>query len=80
VRFVVIAGSVRSSRLGIRAARFVERSLASRGHEIALVDPMDVQLPLLDRPGCLARFTRFATEFAWYAAALKEARRAGVPF
>jgi hypothetical protein len=25
------------------------------------------------------RFTRFAVEFEWYAAALKEARRAGVP-
>lgn len=49
MKFVVIAGSVRTDRLGIRAARFAERSLASRGHEVTLVDPLEIQLPLLDR-------------------------------
>ncbi|HJR59428.1 MAG TPA: NAD(P)H-dependent oxidoreductase [Vicinamibacterales bacterium] len=49
MKFAVIAGSVRSDRQGIKAARFVERSLAARGHEVALVDPVEVPLPLLDR-------------------------------
>jgi NAD(P)H-dependent FMN reductase len=46
---VVLLGSVRSDRAGIRAARFVERMLSARGHTVSLVDPVDVQLPLLDR-------------------------------
>jgi NAD(P)H-dependent FMN reductase len=49
MRFVVIAGSVRSDRQGIKAARFVERSLAARGHEVSLIDPVEIRLPLLDR-------------------------------
>jgi NAD(P)H-dependent FMN reductase len=46
---VVIYGSVRSERQGIRAARFVTRRLAARGHAATLVDPLDLALPLLDR-------------------------------
>jgi NAD(P)H-dependent FMN reductase len=49
MQFVVIAGSVRSDRQGIKAARFVERSLAARGHDVALIDPVVYCLPLLDR-------------------------------
>jgi NAD(P)H-dependent FMN reductase len=49
LKFVVMAGSVRSDRQGIKAARFVERSLIARGHEVTLVDPAELQLPLLDR-------------------------------
>jgi NAD(P)H-dependent FMN reductase len=45
----VIYGSVRSGRQGIKAARFVERQLRARGHEVTLVDPLELQLPLLDR-------------------------------
>src|SRR5262245_20979343 len=44
-----MAGSVRSDRQGIRAARFVERALAARGHDVTLVDPCVLRLPLLDR-------------------------------
>ncbi len=46
---VVLVGSVRSDRQGIKAARFVERQLASRGHDVTVVDPVALQLPLLDR-------------------------------
>jgi len=49
MKFVVLVGSVRADRLGIRAARFVERTLGARGHEITLVDPCELKLPLLDR-------------------------------
>ena len=45
----VLLGSVRSDRQGIKAARMVERALVERGHEPVLVDPMVLQLPLLDR-------------------------------
>jgi NAD(P)H-dependent FMN reductase len=45
----VLLGSVRRDRMGIRAARFVMRTLEERGHQATLVDPMELQLPLLDR-------------------------------
>jgi len=49
LKIVVFVGSVRSDRQGIKAARFVRRSLAARGHDITIVDPMELRLPLLDR-------------------------------
>jgi NAD(P)H-dependent FMN reductase len=45
----VLLGSVRRDRMGIRAARFVMRTLEERGHDARLVDPLELQLPLLDR-------------------------------
>lgn len=49
MKFAVLLGSVRSDRQGVKAARFVERSIRSRGHDVALVDPCVLKLPLLDR-------------------------------
>jgi NAD(P)H-dependent FMN reductase len=46
---VVVYGSVRSGRQGIKGARFVKRSCEERGHNVTLIDPMEYQLPLLDR-------------------------------
>jgi NAD(P)H-dependent FMN reductase len=46
---VVLLGTVRSDRKGIRAARYVERRLAARDHAVTLIDPVEVALPLLDR-------------------------------
>lgn len=45
----VLLGSVRRDRMGARAARLIVRELEERGHEVHLVDPLDLQLPLLDR-------------------------------
>ena len=45
----VLLGSVRRDRLGIRAATFIIAALTAAGHEAVLVDPMALQLPLLDR-------------------------------
>lgn len=45
----VLLGSVRQDRQGIRAARMVIDALTQRGHEAVLVDPLELQLPLLDR-------------------------------
>lgn len=49
LNIVVIYGSVRSGRQGIRAARFAARELQERGHDVTIVDPLDMQVPLLDR-------------------------------
>jgi NAD(P)H-dependent FMN reductase len=48
VRFVVVYGSVRSARQGIKAARFVVRALEERGHAITLLDAKELALPFLD--------------------------------
>jgi NAD(P)H-dependent FMN reductase len=45
----VLLGSVRRDRMGARAAQMVVGELEERGHEVHLVDPIDLQLPLLDR-------------------------------
>jgi NAD(P)H-dependent FMN reductase len=45
----VLLGSMRSDRMGPRAARLVIRELERRGHVTHLVDPAELQLPLLDR-------------------------------
>ncbi|HLK11390.1 MAG TPA: NADPH-dependent FMN reductase [Candidatus Binatia bacterium] len=48
MRFVVVYGSVRTARQGIRAARYVVRRLGDRGHAVTLLDPLELRLPLLD--------------------------------
>jgi NAD(P)H-dependent FMN reductase len=49
LRLVVVYGSVRSERQGIRAARFIVTECRARGHQTALVDPLEHRLPLLDK-------------------------------
>jgi NAD(P)H-dependent FMN reductase len=49
LRVVVFYGSVRSERLGIRAARFIVNECRARGHDVTLVDPVEYPLPLLDK-------------------------------
>ena len=46
---LVIYGSVRHHRQGIKAARFILNECIARGHKATLVDPMVDPLPLLDR-------------------------------
>ena len=46
---LVIYGSVRSDRKGIRAAKFIRDACLARGHRTTLLDPAIEQLPLLDR-------------------------------
>jgi NAD(P)H-dependent FMN reductase len=47
--FAVLYGSVREARQGIKAVRFISDQLARRGHATTFVDPLEKQLPLLDR-------------------------------
>jgi NAD(P)H-dependent FMN reductase len=49
LRLVILVGSVRSDRQGIKVARFVARALTARGHDVTVVDPLVTPLPLLDR-------------------------------
>ena len=49
LKFVVFYGSVRSERQGIRAARFIVNICRERGHEVGLIDPLEFQIPLLDK-------------------------------
>ena len=45
----VLLGSVRSDRMGDRAAKWVVAQLEKRGHEAVLVDAAELKLPLLDK-------------------------------
>jgi len=45
----VLLGSVRRDRMGTRASQLIVRELERRGHRVELVDPLELQLPLLDR-------------------------------
>lgn len=47
LKIVVIFGSVRKGRQGIKAARFIVNALKERKHEVTLVDPMEYKIPLL---------------------------------
>jgi NAD(P)H-dependent FMN reductase len=49
LRIAVFYGSVRTGRQGIRAARFIVNQCGARGHDVHLIDPLEYQLPLLDR-------------------------------
>src|SRR5262245_46698402 len=49
LKISVLVGSVRSDRQGIKAARYVHRTLGARGHDVTVVDPVALQLPMLDR-------------------------------
>jgi NAD(P)H-dependent FMN reductase len=45
----VLLGSVRSERMGERAAKWAMAQLKARGHEAVLVDAAELKLPLLDK-------------------------------
>ena len=48
-KIVVIVGSVRSERNGIKVAKWIVSKLEERGHSVSLVDPVELDLPLLDK-------------------------------
>jgi len=48
-KIVVIVGSVRSERHGIKVARWVVSKLEENGHHVSLVDPLELDLPILDK-------------------------------
>ncbi|MDN5847224.1 MAG: NAD(P)H-dependent oxidoreductase [Candidatus Nitrosocosmicus sp.] len=48
-KIAVIVGSVRSDRQGIKVARWIEKKLLNRNHMVFFIDPLELNLPLLDR-------------------------------
>src|SRR5438477_10684118 len=48
-RILVLYGSYRSDRMGIRLAHFVVEGLRTRGDDVELIDAKAVGLPMLDR-------------------------------
>jgi NAD(P)H-dependent FMN reductase len=49
LEFLVIFGSVRKERRGIGLARFLVQALQAQGHGATLVDPIETQLPLIEK-------------------------------
>jgi NAD(P)H-dependent FMN reductase len=47
--FLVIYGSVRPHRQGIKAAKFIVEACRARGHQTTLIDPLEDRLPLLEK-------------------------------
>ena len=47
-RILVLYGSYRSDRLGIRLAEFVVERFRARGDDVELIDAREVNLPMLD--------------------------------
>ncbi|WP_428326908.1 NADPH-dependent FMN reductase [Nitrosopumilus sp.] len=45
----VILGSVRSDRNGEKVGHYITKKIQDRGHDVSLIDPIQLDLPLLDR-------------------------------
>jgi NAD(P)H-dependent FMN reductase len=48
-KIALIVGSVRQDRQGIKVARWMEEKLRNRNHMVFFIDPLELNLPLLDR-------------------------------
>jgi NAD(P)H-dependent FMN reductase len=48
-KIALIVGSVRRERQGIKVARWMEEKLKSRNHTVFFIDPLELNLPLLDK-------------------------------
>src|SRR6187200_1024293 len=48
-KIALIVGSVRHDRQGIKVVRWMEEKLKNRNHIVFFIDPIDLNLPLLDR-------------------------------
>ncbi|MGA7370303.1 MAG: NAD(P)H-dependent oxidoreductase [Nitrososphaeraceae archaeon] len=48
-KIALIVGSVRRERQGIKVARWIDKKLRGRSHDVYFVDPLELDLPLLDR-------------------------------
>jgi NAD(P)H-dependent FMN reductase len=48
-QIALFGGSVRRDRQGIKVARWMEEKLKARAHTVYFIDPLELNLPLLDR-------------------------------
>jgi len=49
LHIAVIYGSVRTERQGIKAAKFIVNKIKERGHEVTLIDPGKLEIPMLEK-------------------------------
>ncbi len=49
LKVAVVYGSVRSDRQGIKAAKYLVSKLNERGYQVDLIDPLEYELPFLDK-------------------------------
>jgi len=49
MKAAIIYGSVRSDRQGIKLVKFLSKQLENKGIEVSIIDPMEFQLPMLDK-------------------------------
>ncbi len=49
MNFTIIYGSVRSERQGIKAVNFIKNQVMQRGHDVSIIDPVEYELPFLDK-------------------------------
>lgn len=86
MKVALILGSVRKERNGMAVASWLQEKLRARGHEVLLIDPMELALPLLDLtyeemedpPEKLKRLKRQIVEADGYIAVTSEYNH-GVP-
>jgi NAD(P)H-dependent FMN reductase len=74
-RILVLYGSYRSDRMGIRLAQFVVEAFRARGDDVELIDAKAIGLPMLDRmykeypkgeaPEALEQLARKIREAGW---------------
>ena len=48
-KIALLVGSVRRDRQGIKVARWMNEKLKNRNHMVFFIDPLELNLPLLDR-------------------------------
>ena len=48
-KIALIVGSVRRDRQGIKVARWMEEKLKTRNHTVYFIDPLEINLPLLNK-------------------------------
>lgn len=49
LNIAILLGSVRQDRHGVKVGKWVAKKIEDRGHKTMLIDPMELDLPILDR-------------------------------
>lgn len=49
LKYVIIYGSARSNRLGMRAVNFAKNTIIERGHRAEIIDPITYPFPILEK-------------------------------
>lgn len=74
LKTVVFLGSVREGRFGLRVAKFIKKQLEEDKHEVTLLDPLELQVPVTAKP--LHHYQDRSTAPAWLVEADKKLQEA----